>query len=145
MKLNYLSDRSYENKTNVRKVEKALKYELRRCEVEAMDKISEDLEDAARRHNSKMLYWHVNKLRRSSHPGLVRVNDKNGATISDKERVKKRLAEYFENVPCQTKYSKENFPGYESSARHFAEGAAGRHNSKILYWHVNKVKGTSPS
>ena len=52
---NYLSDRSNENKRNARKVEKALKYELRRCEVEAMDKISEDLEDANRRHNSKIL------------------------------------------------------------------------------------------
>ena len=31
---NYLSDKSYENKRNVKKVEKALKYELRRCEVE---------------------------------------------------------------------------------------------------------------
>ena len=45
----YRSDRSYENKTNVKKVEKALKYEQRRCELEAMDKIAEDLEDAARR------------------------------------------------------------------------------------------------
>ena len=36
---NYLSDGSYENKRNVKKVEKALKYELRRCEVEAMDKM----------------------------------------------------------------------------------------------------------
>ena len=45
-------------------MEKALKYELRRCEVEAMDKIAEDLEDSARRHNSKILYWHVNKLKR---------------------------------------------------------------------------------
>jgi len=38
-------------------VEKALKCKLRRCEVEAMDKIAEDLEDAARRHNSKIFYW----------------------------------------------------------------------------------------
>ena len=45
---NYLSDRSNENKRNIQKVEKALKYELRRCEMEAMDKIAEDLEDAAR-------------------------------------------------------------------------------------------------
>jgi hypothetical protein len=52
---NYLSDRSYENKRNVRKVEKALKYELRWCEVDAMDEIAEDVEDAARRHNSKIL------------------------------------------------------------------------------------------
>ena len=45
---NYLSDRSYGNKRNVKKVKKALKYELRSCEMEAMDKIAEDLEDSAR-------------------------------------------------------------------------------------------------
>ena len=49
-----------------------------------MDKIAEDLEDAARRHNSKILFWHVNKLRGSSQSGLVPVKDRNGATISDK-------------------------------------------------------------
>ena len=37
-------------------MEKALKYKLRRCEVKVKDEIAEDLEDAARRHNSKMLY-----------------------------------------------------------------------------------------
>ena len=95
---NYLSDRSYENKRNVKKVEKALKYELRRCEVEAMDEIAEDLEDAARRHNSKILYWRVNKLKESSQSGLVPVKDRNGATISDKEKVKERWVEHFENV-----------------------------------------------
>ena len=95
---NYLSDRSYENKRNVKKVEKALKYELRRCEVEAMDKIAEDLEDADRRHNSKILYWYVNKLKGSSQSGLVPVKDRNGATISDKEKVKERWVEHFENV-----------------------------------------------
>ena len=95
---NYLSDRSYENKRNVKKAEKALKYELRRCEMEAMDKIAEDLEDAARRHNSKILYWHVNKLKGSSRSGLVPVKDRNGATISDKEKVKARWVEHFENV-----------------------------------------------
>ena len=41
-------------------------YELRRCEVEAMDKITEDLEDAARRHNNKILYWHVYEFKGSS-------------------------------------------------------------------------------
>ena len=66
---NYLSDRLYENKRNVKKVEKALKYELRRCEVEAMDKIAEDLGGAPRRYNSKILYWHVNKLKGSSQSG----------------------------------------------------------------------------
>ena len=44
------------HKINVKKEEKALKYELRRCEVETIDKTAEDLEDAARRHNSKILY-----------------------------------------------------------------------------------------
>ena len=44
---NSLSDRLCENKRNVKKVEKRLKYELRRCDVEAMDKIAEGLEDAA--------------------------------------------------------------------------------------------------
>jgi hypothetical protein len=34
-------------------VEKALKYEPRRCEVEVIVKIAKDLEDAARWHNSK--------------------------------------------------------------------------------------------
>ena len=66
----YLSDRSYENKKNVNKVEKALKYELIRCEVEAMGKIDEDLEDAARWHNSTIVYCHVNKLRSSSNPDV---------------------------------------------------------------------------
>ena len=53
---NYLSDGSYEKKRNVMKVEEALKYELRRCEVEALEKIVEDPEDAARWYNSKILY-----------------------------------------------------------------------------------------
>jgi hypothetical protein len=35
---NYLSNRSYENKKNAKKVEKALKYELRRLDLEARDK-----------------------------------------------------------------------------------------------------------
>ena len=63
-----------------------------------MDKVTEDLEDAARRRYSKILYWHVNKLRGSSQSGLVPVKDRNGAWISDKERVKERWVEYFECV-----------------------------------------------
>ena len=55
--------------------------------MEARDKIAEDLEDAARRYDSKILYWHVNKLRGSSQSGLVPVKDESRATISDKERV----------------------------------------------------------
>ena len=65
----YLSDRSYENKRNVKKVVKASKYELRRCELKTMDKIAEDLEDGARRRNNKILYWRVNKLRGSNQSG----------------------------------------------------------------------------
>jgi len=61
-------------------------------------RIAEDLEDAARRHNSKILYWHVNKLRGNSPSGLVPVEDRNGATISDKETVKEKWSEHFENV-----------------------------------------------
>ena len=57
--------------------------------MEAMDKIAEDLEDAARQHNSKILYWHINKLKRRRQSGLVPVKDRNGATISDKEKVQK--------------------------------------------------------
>ena len=95
---NYLSDRSCENKRNVKKVEKALKYKLRRCEVEAMSKIAEDLKDAARRYNSKILYWHVNKLRGSSQSRIVPVKYRSGATNSDKERVKERWTEHFKKV-----------------------------------------------
>ena len=97
----YLSDRSYKNKKNIKKVEKALKYEPRRCEevcMDAIDTIAEDLEDAARRQNSNILHWHVNKLRGSSQSGLIPVKDKNGATIIDKERVKERWTEHFEKM-----------------------------------------------
>ena len=78
-------------------MEKALKYELRGCEVEAMDKITKDLEKAARRHNSKILYWLV-KSRGSGQSTLVPVKDRNRAIISDKERVKERWEEHFETV-----------------------------------------------
>ena len=41
--------------------------------MEAMDKIAGDMEDEARRHNSKILYWHFNKLRGSSQSGLAQL------------------------------------------------------------------------
>jgi hypothetical protein len=63
-----------------------------------MDKITENQEDAARRHYCKILYCHVIKLRGSSQSGIVPVKDRNEATISDNERVKERWAEHFENV-----------------------------------------------
>ena len=43
-----------------------------------MDNNAKDLEDTARQHDSKILYWHGNKLRGSSQSGLVPVKDKNG-------------------------------------------------------------------
>ena len=85
---NYLNDRSYKNERNVKEVEKTLKYKIKRWEVEAMDKITEELENAARRHNSKILYWLVNKLRGSDQSGLIPVKDRNGSTISNKGRVR---------------------------------------------------------
>ena len=83
---------------NIKKGEEALKYELMICEVEAMEKIAENLADTARRHNCKIFNWHVNKLIGSIQSGLVQVKDRNGATISDKEKVKERWVEHFENV-----------------------------------------------
>ena len=55
-------------------------------------------EDAARRHKSKILYWHVNQLGGSSQSRLVPAKDRNGAKISDNERVKERWEEHFENA-----------------------------------------------
>ena len=48
--------------------------------MEAMDKIVKDLEVATRRHNSKLLYWHVNTLRVSGRSGLLPVKNRNGVT-----------------------------------------------------------------
>jgi len=38
-------------------VEKTLKYELRRCDVENMDKIAQDLKNTARRHTVIIKYF----------------------------------------------------------------------------------------
>ena len=69
--------------------------------MEAMAKISEDLDDAARRHNSKILHWYINKLKGSSQSGLVPVKDRSGTTIRDKEKGKKRWEEHLKNVLYQ--------------------------------------------
>ena len=63
-----------------------------------MDQIAEDLESVARRQNSKILHWHVNKSRENSQSGVVLVKHRSGTTIGDKEGVKERWAEHFENV-----------------------------------------------
>ena len=94
---NYLSSRSYEIKRKVKKMEKALKYELRRLQVEAMDKIAEDLEDAARRHNNKILYWHVNKLSRVVNPDFSQLKIGTGLQLEIR-KVKERWVELFENL-----------------------------------------------
>ena len=62
-----------------------------------MGKIVEDLEDAARWHNSRILYWHINKMRGSLQFGLVPVKGRNRAIVCDKKSIKERLAEYLEN------------------------------------------------
>ena len=89
MDKNYLINRSYENKRNKKKTEKPLKYELRRYEVEVLDKITKDLEDAARWHNSKILHWPINKLSGSSQSELLPIKDRKGAKISDKKGFKR--------------------------------------------------------
>ena len=45
--------------------------------METTGEIVEDLGDAARQHNSEMLYWQVIKLRGSSQSGLIPVKDRN--------------------------------------------------------------------
>ena len=57
-------------------------YEYRRCEVKKIHKIAKDLEDAARRHNSKTLYWLVKKMRGNGQSGLLLVKNWNGTIIS---------------------------------------------------------------
>ena len=47
--------------------------------MEVMDQIAKDLEDAARWHNSKILFWHINKLRGRSQSRPVPVKNINGA------------------------------------------------------------------
>ena len=66
--------------------------------MEAKDKIAEDLEDAVRRHNIKILYWYVNKLRENGQSELAPIKEMNWATISDKGRVEQRWREHIENV-----------------------------------------------
>jgi len=65
---------------HVSKVGNALIYELRRLQ-EAMDPIFEDPEDTPVRHNCKLLYWHVKKLRGNGQSGRVPVRDRKGAPI----------------------------------------------------------------
>ena len=93
--------------------------------MEAMYKIAEDVEDAARRYDSKILYWNVDKLRGSSQSGLFPVKDRNGATISAKEIVKERWVEHFENVLNGTR-SKSSCGTYDE---------VGRAKSQELIWH----------
>jgi hypothetical protein len=69
-----------------------------RYEVQTMNKIAKDQGNAASQHNSKALFGNVNKFKGSSQSGSVPFYDRNRIRISDKERVKERWAEYFENV-----------------------------------------------
>ena len=60
-----------------------------------MNTIAEDLEDATRRHNSKIFYWHTKKLRGNSQPRIVPDKDRNRDLISDEERLKEKWAKYL--------------------------------------------------
>ena len=44
------------------------------------------------------MYGHANKLKGRSQCGIVPVKDRNRGTVSDKERVRERWVEHFENV-----------------------------------------------
>ena len=83
--------------------------------MDPVDKISEDLEDAARWYNSKILYCHVNKLRGGGRSGLAPVKDWNGATISNKESVKGRWAGHFQNVLKRDRVAGKNVEENEKS------------------------------
>ena len=52
-----------------------------------MDKNTEDLEDVARKHSSKILYGYIKKLRENSQSGLIPVTDRSKATTNYIERV----------------------------------------------------------
>ena len=73
------------------------KYQLRRFEVDITNEIAKDHENPARLHSSRILYWRVNKLIKDRQSGHVPVKDRNGATISDKERINEKWEEHFEN------------------------------------------------
>jgi hypothetical protein len=51
------------------------------CEVETMDETAEDLEGVAKRHNSKILYWHVSRLKGSGESRLVPVKIGTGSHL----------------------------------------------------------------
>ena len=55
-----------------------------------MGQIAKDMTDAARRDNRKILFWHVNKLKRKNQSRLVPIKNRNGDKISNKKNVKKR-------------------------------------------------------
>ena len=59
------------------------------CEVEVTDKTIEDLEDAARRHNSEICHWHVKKLRGNSHLNLSQLKIGTGAQLVARKDLKR--------------------------------------------------------
>ena len=71
-----------------------------------MDKISEDLEDAARRHISKILYWHVNQLRGNSQSRLIPVKDKNGPQLVIRKELKKDWKKILRMCLTEIEYRK---------------------------------------
>ena len=80
------------------RAEEPVKIKLRKCEEEIINKIVEGLDEAARRHNKKKLYWYVNKMRNISQFGFFPAKDRNRVTVNDKERIKERWVEHIDFV-----------------------------------------------
>ena len=66
-----------------------MKYELRSCEVEDVDKIAEGLEVLARQYNCKILYWYIDKFRGNSQSGLVLVKHVIGPQLAIRKELKR--------------------------------------------------------
>lgn len=94
----YLGSKTEENRKKVREIEKTLKKELKKCENDFMDKIAEDLEDAAKRHNLKVMYEHVRNLSGRKKQAILPVKNEKGEQLHDKEQIKDRWSEHFKKV-----------------------------------------------
>ena len=67
--------------------------------MEVLNKITEDLEDAARQHISKIFYWHINQLRGNSQSGLCQLKIGLGPQLVIRKALKRDGQKHFENVP----------------------------------------------
>ena len=77
------------------RIEKALKCELRSCDVDAMDEIAKDLECAAKQYNIEILHSQVKTLRGSNQYRLAPFKEKKQDSIRDKESIKERRGKHL--------------------------------------------------